>query len=105
MKLLLLNAEAPLGDSSWMIMMAMIFAVMYFFMIRPQQQKAKKTKTLLDDLKKDSNLVTIGGVHGKVVKVEETTFTIEVESGARMKVEKQAVSLDYTQAAYGSKEK
>lgn len=98
-------AQGPLGENSWMIMMGLIFVIMYFFMIRPQTQKQKKTKQLVEDLAKDSRIVTIGGIHAKVIKVGETTLVVEIESGAKMKIDKASISLDSTAAAYGEKEK
>ena len=56
-----------------------IIVVMYFFMIRPQQQKAKKLKKLRESLVKGSVIITAGGIHGKIVDVQETTVTIDID--------------------------
>tara|TARA_B100001250_G_scaffold81365_1_gene67027 strand:+ start:22422 stop:22724 length:303 start_codon:yes stop_codon:yes gene_type:complete len=82
------------GMSS-LIMFSLIFAVMYFFMIRPQIKKQKREREFRLALKKGDKVVTIGGVHGKITDIKENTFIIEVHaaSGTSLKVEKSAVSM------------
>lgn len=72
----------------------LIIVVFYFFMLRPQMKKAKEAKTFREGIKKGDKIITIGGVHGKIMEVNDTTFIIEVESGARLKIEKSAVAQD-----------
>ena len=76
-----------------LIMFGMIFAVMYFFMIRPQIKKQKKEREYRSALKKGDKVITIGGIHGKITDVKEDTFIIEVHGGNVLKVEKTAVSM------------
>ena len=71
----------------------MIFAVMYFFMIRPQIKKQKKEREYRSALQKGDKVITIGGIHGKITDVKEDTFIIEVHGGNVLKVEKTAVSM------------
>ena len=78
---------------SSLIMFGMIFAVMYFFMIRPQIKKQKKEREYRSALKKGDQVVTIGGIHGKITDVKEDTFIIEVHAGNSLKVTKTAVSM------------
>lgn len=73
-----------------------IIGVFYFFMIRPQQKKQKDQKTFIENLKKGDSVVTIGGLHGRVVSVEDTTVTLEVDRGIKMTFEKTAVSREAT---------
>ena len=80
------------GVSS-LIMFAMIFAVMYFFMIRPQIKKQKKESAYRLSLKKGDSVITIGGIHGKIIDVKNDTFIIEVFGGTKLKVQKNAVSM------------
>lgn len=85
------------GQSSMiyqLLLWAGIIGVFYFFMIRPQQKKQKDQKKFLEELKKGDEVVTIGGLHGTVVSVYETTVTLEVDSskGTKMKFEKSSVS-------------
>lgn len=86
------------GGVTNIIFFGLIIVVFYFFMIRPQTQKAKKEKEFKEGLKKGDRIVTIGGVHGKIVDVAEKTFVIEVADGVKVKVEKTAISMDVTKA-------
>lgn len=72
----------------------LIMVVFYFFMIRPQVKKAKDQKKFREGIKEGDKIVTIGGIHGRIVKVQDTTFLIEVEGGVRLKIEKAAVSME-----------
>jgi preprotein translocase subunit YajC len=72
--------------------MVLIIVVFYFFMIRPQMKKTKEAKQFRESLKKGDKIITIGGLHGKIVEVAETTFIIETEGGGKLRIEKSAVS-------------
>lgn len=74
------------------IMWVGIIGVFYFFMIRPQQKKAKEQKALLNNLKKGDSVVTIGGIHAKVYAVDELTVVLELDKGVKLTVEKSAIS-------------
>lgn len=69
-----------------------VFIVFYFFMIRPQQQKQKDQRTFVDNLKKGDSVVTIGGLHGRIVSVDAATVTLEVDRGVKMVFEKGSIS-------------
>jgi preprotein translocase subunit YajC len=84
--------QAGTGTSS-LIMFGMIFAVMYFFMIRPQIKKQKKEREYRSALKKGDSVITIGGIYGKITDIKEDAFVIEVHGGAKLKVSKTAVSM------------
>ncbi len=88
--------QAPTGSNTPMIynvlLWVAIIGVFYFFMIRPQQKKQKDQKSFVDNLKKGDNVVTIGGLHGRVTSVESTTVTLEVDKGVKMTFEKSAIS-------------
>ena len=71
-----------------------ILLVFYFFMIRPQQKKQKDQKKFIGDIKKGDMVVTLGGIHGKVVGIEEGTITLEVDRGSKIKMEKSSISLE-----------
>lgn len=79
----------------------LIVVVFYFFMIRPQQKKAKDAKKFREALKKGDKVVTIGGIHGKIIEVQETTFTIETEGQGRLKIERSAVASSATDVIGG----
>ena len=72
----------------------LIVVVFYFFMIRPQMKKSKEQTKFREALKKGDRVVTIGGIHGKIVEVSDKTFMIEVEGGVKLKIERSAVSMD-----------
>jgi preprotein translocase subunit YajC len=74
------------------IMMVLIIAVFYFFIIRPQQKKAKEAAKMREALKKGDKIVTVGGIHGKILEISDKTFVIEVEGQGRLKINKDAVS-------------
>ncbi len=76
------------------IPMILIIVVFYFFMIRPQMKKAKDQKKFRENIKVGDKIITIGGIHGKIAEVEETTFIITIEAGVKIKIEKSAVSMD-----------
>ena len=73
-----------------------IILIMYFFMIRPQQKKQKETKKFIDEIKKGDDEVTIGGLHGKVAAVEGDVVFLEIDKGVKVKLEKSAISLDFS---------
>lgn len=93
------------GSAQWMniVFLVGIFVVFYFFMIRPQQRKAKQQKEFRESLSKGDKVVTIGGVHGKIVEVEETTLILEMVDNSKIRVEKSAVSADTTMNAANKK--
>ena len=80
-----------------------MFGILYFFMIRPQQKKAKDQKKFAEEIKKGDYVVTIGGVHGRIAEVEDDTIIVEVERGARIRFSKSAVSMESTKAAASKK--
>lgn len=90
----LLMAGGSAGGFTSFIPMILIIVVFYFFMIRPQLKKAKDQKKFRANIKAGDKIVTIGGIHGKISEVGETTFMITVEGGVKLKIEKSAVSMD-----------
>jgi len=77
-----------------LILIGGIALIFYFFMIRPQQKRQKDQKSFIESVKKGDMVVTVGGIHGKVVSVEQDTFVIEVDRGAKIKLEKSSISLE-----------
>ncbi|WP_103864535.1 preprotein translocase subunit YajC [Aquimarina sp. I32.4] len=76
----------------------LIFVVMYFFMIRPQMQKAKKEKKFAEDLKKGDRVVTKSGLHGKIFDFSEKNNAIIIETGAgKLTYDRSAISLEMSQ--------
>jgi preprotein translocase subunit YajC len=68
--------------------------VFYFFMIRPQQKKAKDAKKFREALQKGTKVVTIGGLHGRISEVNDTTVLLEVDGNVRIRFEKSAIAMD-----------
>ena len=101
----ILLQAASNGLSQWQfpILMGLMFVILYFFMIRPQQKKAKEQKRFGEDIKKGDYVVTIGGAHGHVAEMDGDTFILEVEKGGRIRFNKSAISLEATKAAAGKK--
>jgi preprotein translocase subunit YajC len=82
------------GMAGNLILIVGIIVIFYFFMVRPQQKKQKDQKAFLESIKKGEDVVTIGGMHGKVYSIEEDTVTLEIDKGVKMKFEKSAISLE-----------
>ena len=81
------------GGSSMIIMILVMFAIMYFLMIRPEQKKRKETDTMRNTLAIGEEIVTIGGITGKVVQVTDDTVTFETgEDRVRIQVKKWGIS-------------
>ncbi|MDD5286448.1 MAG: preprotein translocase subunit YajC [Desulfuromonadaceae bacterium] len=74
------------------IPLVLMFAIFYFLLIRPQQKKAKEHKALLDAMKKGDNVITAGGVHGKVTSVDDTTVTLEIANNVNIKIVKSYIA-------------
>jgi len=84
------------GSDTWMSLLPLflILIVFYFFFIRPQTKKNKEQKKFREALKKGDKVVTIGGVHGRIAEVKETTVILEVGNQLKMTVEKSAIAMD-----------
>ena len=95
----LLQTAAPAaqggGWSMW-IMLALIFVVMWFFMIRPQRKQQKELENFRNALKNGDKVVTIGGIYGTVCEVKEDYVLIEVDKEVKIRVSKQALVKDFT---------
>ena len=83
------------GWSMW-IMLALIFVVMWFFMIRPQKKQQKELQNFRDSLKKGDKVVTIGGIYGTVAEIKEDSVLIEVDHNVKIRVSKQALVKDFS---------
>ena len=93
------GGEQKGGDGyTTILMFAMLIVVFYFFFIRPQTKKNKELRKYRESLQKGDKVVTIGGIHGKINEVRETTFVLELIDKTHVEVEKSAVSNDTTQA-------
>lgn len=74
------------------IPLVFMFAIFYFLLIRPQQKKAKEHKALLEAMKKGDNVITAGGVHGKVTTVDSEIVTLEIANNVNIKITKSYIA-------------
>ena len=96
MNVMLLQAQAQGGGYGMLIMMVAIFAIMYFFMIRPQQKQQKKIREFQNALKENDKVVLGGGIHGTVRRVDLANgiVEVEIERGVLVTVDKNGVYAD-----------
>lgn len=92
---ILLQADAQ-SQSNWgsFILIGGIMIIFYFFMVRPQQRKQKQHKSFVETLKRGDRVVTIGGVHGRVVEVLDEAVVLDVDRGTKLTFEKSAISVE-----------
>lgn len=87
------NGQGAQGGNpySGLIMLVLMFAIFYFLLIRPQQKRAKQHRELVEALKNGDQVVTAGGIHGRVAAVEESVVTVEVATGVKIKVNRASI--------------
>ena len=91
---ILLQASGEPNALMQFLPLILILVVFYFFFIRPQQKRAKEQKKFRQALQKGQKVVTLGGIHGKIAEVKDTTVILEVGNGVKMTVEKSAIAMD-----------
>ena len=87
-----------------LIPFALIFVIMYFMVIRPQQKKGKEHQEMLNKLKKNDEVMTSGGIYGKVIDLKETVVTLEVAPNVRIRVHRPQISAVLTGEKSSAKE-
>jgi preprotein translocase subunit YajC len=89
---ILLQADAA-GGSQWsgLIMMVLIVAIFYFFMIRPQQKRQKEIQKAREALSVGDEVITAGGIYGKIHEIGDVYMSIEVANGVKIRVDKSSV--------------
>ena len=97
MDFLISDAYAQVGGEAGgslfsLLPLVVIFVLFYFLLIRPQQKRAKQHKEMVAALAKGEEVVTNGGLLGKVIEVDDNFITVEISSGLNVKVQRQAVS-------------
>ena len=91
--------SGPFGGFGSFIFLGAMILVFWMFFIRPQAKRAKNQKKFIEDLQKGDKIVTIAGIHGAINKVnEDGTLNIEISPGSYIKIEKSAISMDWTAA-------
>ena len=93
MNTILLQAQQG-GGTGMIIMLVVMFAIMYFFMIRPQNKKQKEIQKFRNSLTVGQDVITIGGLHGTIRSIDENagTITLEVATGVKMVFSKEAIN-------------
>ncbi len=85
------GAAGEQSPYSGLIMLAIMFAIFYFLLIRPQQKKAKEHATMLDNLQKGANVLTSGGIIGKITAISDKDVTLQVADNVKMKFIKSSI--------------
>lgn len=88
--LILLQAAAG-ADYSGILMIVALIAVFYFLMIRPQQKKQKEIRKFREGLQKGDNIITAGGIYGKIKEIKDTTFLVSISDNTTIKIDKGSV--------------
>jgi len=99
MNVLTIMLQAGGGNFSMIIMMVAIFAIMYFFMIRPQQKKQKEIMNFRNNLTVGQEVVTAGGIYGKIKELDVTTVTLEIASGVKIKIDRNSIYANIQQGS------
>lgn len=99
MNALTVMLQAGGGNFSMIIMMVAIFAIMYFFMIRPQQKKQKEIMNFRNNLTIGQEVVTAGGIYGKIKELDVTTVTLEIASGVKIKIDRNSIYANIQQGS------
>ena len=100
------NATGGAGPGPLMTLVpfVLIFVIMYFMVVRPQQKKGKDHQEMLNKLKKNDEVMTSGGIYGKVIDLKETVVTLEVAPNVRIRVHRPQMSTVLTGEKTSSKE-
>jgi preprotein translocase subunit YajC len=97
--LLQAKSQQPGFGGFQFIFLGLMIVVFYMFFIRPQAKRARTQKKFIEDLQRGDKIVTIAGIHGSINKVnEDGTLNIEISPGSYIKIEKSAISMDWTAA-------
>ena len=75
-----------------MLPLLLIFVVFYLFIIRPQKKREEKRKAMIEAVKKNDRIVTVGGIHGKVLQVDDASVLAEVDSSTKLRIDKSAIA-------------
>jgi len=94
-----LQAQAGQGSGlTMLLMLALIFVVMWLFMIRPQQKRQKELNQFRDSLSKGDKVVTVGGIYGTVLEVNGNKVMLEIDKDVKIKVDKASLVKDFSDA-------
>ena len=93
------------GSLSFILMLALMFLVMWLFMIRPQRKQQKELEAMRNSLKKGDKVITAGGIYGTVADIDGNTVLVKVDGEVKIRVDKTSINRDMTgeQSAQGEK--
>ena len=86
------------GGLNLFLMLGLIFVVMYFFMIRPQQKRQKELRKFREDLKKGDKVVTSGGIYGVIIEIKDNYAIVEVDTNVKLRFDKSTILKDMSDA-------
>ena len=87
-----MNPAAQSPFASMLIPIILIYVIFYFVLIKPQKKEQKERRAMLDNLKKNDEVVTGGGIHGTIVNVKDKTFMLRVDDNVKIEIDKSSVS-------------
>ena len=90
------QAPAQGGGMMMWVMLLLVFGVMWLFMIRPQRKQQKELEKFRNELKKGDKVVTVGGIYGTVVDIQDRTVLIKVDGETKLRVDKNSLVKDFT---------
>lgn len=88
--------QAGGGSVSFIVMMIAIFAIMYFFMIRPQNKKQKEIMNFRKNLEVGQSVVTAGGIYGKIKELEDNVVVLEIAPSVKIRIDRNSIFADAT---------
>lgn len=93
----LIILQAKGFDFVQILLLGGMVLVMWLFILRPQSKKAKEAQKFIENLDKGTRIVTTGGIYGKIIKVDEDSFLVEIDTNTKIRIDKSAVSSELTQ--------
>ena len=87
-----MGTETTINPITMLIPYAIIFGIFYFLVIKPQKQKQTDFQKMLEDLKKNDDIVTSGGIHGTIVNIKETTLVVRIDDNVKIEIDRSAVT-------------
>ncbi len=93
-------------DPIIIVFYGVLLVVIWFFFIRPQTKKAKEQANFINQIEKGDKVVTTGGIHGKILKIEDNgSVLVEVDNNVKLRMERSAISMELTSSVYGDEKK
>ena len=89
-------------DGIGLLFLGGMFVVMWLFFIRPQQKQAQQAKDFQAGIDKGARVVTTGGIHGKIIKVDDNSVMLEIDNNVKIRIDKSGISMEMSQTAYGA---